>query len=1196
MKKFLALTLTALLLAVVMSVSLFAFNTTAATENVNPKNVIFISDDYSMGDGSGKDAENPLRPVAVDDFFVNETIVYNENNEETNRYGKYYLRTALYQAAEKLVDTGGTIVICGPVSLNASNSHGSSANYKDFTLPTSECELTITSKYNNVDYAKTNGAKLEISAPSYLLMGSPSTFENITIHTTDKDRAICACGNKIVMGDGINSTVPATADGTYYISIAGGKRYGDYTADSHITIKSGTYYMISGSTWGVNRTETAVDAEGNPIQKKDSDGNLMWEQVTVDGVKQDKLDESGNKIPVYQTRTAVDVQTGDVTINLLGGIYRGKVCGTSTFATGVALDGDIYINISGNASLRSWVYLTTKAKFASPGCKGYIKISGGSHGEIAVYGTKDDNAGSLGSFNDPQYNAAESILDVADDANIKNRNNASDNTALLAKLISVWNGTKILYPSSWIIKDTIKCSTSTAGTVVPTTPDTFINGVTKPVGAIFKASFLNKSTQATIADQYIEYDERNTAFKMTFNDAKTTVWYRYGKEAFQSAVLKNYIEAPTLELLGARLKTKGDKQALRFVAEYTLPENATINEAGILALKSYMIKDDAKLTLDGAFGNIKYVANIGDMYTYDGNARFECMVSDINQREFIMDYTAKAYIKYTVDGVEYVAYSDAIVRNPYEMARVAVGAETVEDEATVTHLNDKLIYVSNNFDVKNQYVSDEELAALRKSVVDYMELQANIEWSPKETFAMYNNTGDRTNAEIEAIRGTYGENLAVGVGMAGIFEKGKTYYGMPYTSSSKNWMQTSNFESFNRLMELTYEMEEFTPYDGPQVPQTLAKWNSAEHNSNMLSWMYYNLREEEGYFGGLIGGQDERRVDAYMNYTIIPGSHCSKAVFSAWNVVLNNSTSTSRLTATYRVVPGSNSNVFAVGDYNYKGIATQNNTREVIESNGIVFNVDENDKIQSINYEASKAGLEVMYNAYKSVKPGDGLIHYTDSGHTRMVVDVTYNAENPGASIVKTIECANWSVPFVNTSNGTSAVAGATEGWKQNNSCWMVREYSFDNLLITTYIPSRITELSTGLVDKLSVVMTDTDIANGELNGTIKSNMQIVSVDVTVTGNGINKNETIYLTSNAMHLASYDITKLDLTKRFGLTEGETYSISLKVGTPGYISGYTDATKYPNDVDYDDHIATSYTPTFTTIWNNMAFVAPAALAE
>ena len=1170
MKKFLTLTLTALLLAVVMSVSLLAFNTTAAGENTNPKNVIFISDNYEAigGDGSGKDANNPLVPVPVDDFFVNETIVVNEQGEETNRYGKYYLRSALYQAAEKLVDTGGTIVICGPVDINASNSHGSSANYKDYTLPTSEHEITITSTYNDVNYATNgNGAYLGISAPSYLLMGSPSVFENVTIKTLGEKRAICACGNRIEMGEGVTcalvdpSVDASGSGGAHYVSIAGGKRYGSYTADSNVIIKSGTYAYIAGSTWGVSRTETVKDEDGNPV-----------------------LDESEAEVK----RTVVDVQTGTVNINLLGGIVRGSVCGTSQYTEGVSVNGNVNINIGGSASIRGYIYAANQAKFMNDDAKAYIKLDGGEYGSIRVKSVIDAS-GSIGQYNDPVYDA-EYTLDIADDANIKRRANTAGETKdyLLNQLITNWDGNNILYPTSWL--DEVVCKTNVEGTVVPTTPATFINGVTKPTGAILKADFTNKATSAALT-QFVEYDERNTAFTMTFNDAKTGVWYRYGGIAYQSANLTNYVEAPTVELLGARLKTTGDKQTLRFVGEYNLPENVTVNEAGILALKSYLVKDEAKLTLDGTFGNIKYVATAGNTYVYNGNTRFECMITDINQREFVQNYTARAYVKYTVDETEYIAYSDVIVRNPYEIAKQAVANTEVEETATINHLNDKLIYVANNFDVKNQYVSDEELAALRRKVVDYMEAMANIEWSPKYSFAMYNNTGDRTNDEIEEIRGTTSDGGAIGVGMAGIFEAGKTYYGMPYTSSSKSWMQTSNFESFNRLMELTYEMDEFTEYTGTQVPQTLAEWNSDSHNTSMLSWMYYNLKEEKvlSYVT-----QPELRVDAYMNYTIIPGSHCSKSVFSAWNLVLNNSTATSRLTATYRIVPGSNSNVFAVGDYNYKGIETQNNTREIIESNGIVFNENDSGKITSINYDASKAGLEVMYNTYKSVKPGDGLIHYTDSGHTRLVVDVTYNEANPGASIVKTIECANWSVPFVNPGSSTAATSGQTEGWKESNSCWMVREYSFDNLLISTYIPSRITELSTGLVDKLSVIMTDTDIADGVLNGTIKSNMQIVSLDVTVTGNGINKNETIYLTSDAMHLAKYDITKLDLTTRFGLTEGNTYSITLKVGTPGYVSSYTDAAKYPNDVDNDDHIATGYTPTFTTIWNGMSFVAPAAV--
>ena len=147
MKRFLTLTLTALLIVTVTSLSLLAFNTTAAenTGNANPSNVIFVSDNNTAGDGSGRDADNPLRPVGVDEHFLDVGV------SGSVTYGRYYLRSALYQAAEKLVNTGGTIVICGPVLLDENNTYGSSESNKDFYFPESDHELVITSEYGGVD-------------------------------------------------------------------------------------------------------------------------------------------------------------------------------------------------------------------------------------------------------------------------------------------------------------------------------------------------------------------------------------------------------------------------------------------------------------------------------------------------------------------------------------------------------------------------------------------------------------------------------------------------------------------------------------------------------------------------------------------------------------------------------------------------------------------------------------------------------------------------------------------------------------------------------------------------------------------------------------------------------------------------------------------------------------------------------------
>ena len=1154
MKRYLYLALV-LVGIVALTSAAMAFAPSAASEGYT-KNVVFVSDNNAGGDGTGRNADNPLRPVAVDSFFLD------EDTSNSVTFGRYYLKAALYQAAERLVDTGGTIVICGPVVLDERNTYGSSATNKDFYLPESDNAIVITSKYNGVDYAA-SGAHLTLKSCAHLGIGAPTTFENITIKTEGTSRSIAGRGHKLVMGEGIVCEAKDTTN-TGHVSVYGGSRHGSISTGTDLTVLSGTYSYVAGATWGSVQTKN-----GKP---------------------------------------ALETVNGDVNLKVLGGTVKHSLVGTTLSAHTVLIKGDVNVIVDGGAYIEGEMFAMGKLKsFATAGNEVYVKLgtvtfkntgSGASRfqafrgfGNSSSPDTTEATYGPLGET----FKAANTTIDLAS-AKVTSQKSGGANAfyAFVLATKNINNESYVstsyafsgydsaLYPTAWL---------TAVSASRPVLPAVVVGGVYRPTDAKVTATFSDGSTTYT---QVVEFDERNTAFTEEIipnynSSGKTLIWFRYGGKAYSSLYIEDmgsrYAKAPEVSLLGARLKTEGDRQSLRFVSEYTLSEGVTVKEAGVLAVKSYMLSDESELTLDATFGNVKYVATPELTNEFGGKMRFECDYGEINQREFVQNYTARAYVIYTVGGVDFIAYSDAAVKNPYEMAGRAVKNTVLESAANIEHLSTKLIAVADGYSTAKQYVSDEELDTLRRSVVDYMELMANLEWSPEHSFAMYNNTGDE---DIDDVREqTASGNLIQGVGMSGIFEAGKTYYGMPYTSSSTTTMQTSNFESFLTLLDLTYEMDKFTEYKGQAVPYSASDWKnkgsltwkyavSNKDSLNFSSWMYYNLNGTE-------------KDAAYLNYTIIPGSHCSKSVFSAWNLVLNNTVATSRLTATYRVVPGSNSNVMAVGGYNYKGITEENNTRQIIESNGVVFNTNSSGAITSINYEASD--LSVMYNAYKSVKPGDGLIHYTDSGHTRMVIDVYYNEANPGKSIVKTLECANWTVPHLRMADPQSATSGVNLAVVyDNNSCWKVREYSFDNLLITTYIPSRITELTTGLVDKLSVIVTDTDIAKGELNGTVKSNMQIVSLDVTITGNGFSKNETIYLTSEAMHLAKYDITKLDLVTRFGLTKGQSYNITLKVGTPGYVSGYTDAAKYPNDVDNDDHIATGYTSTFTTVWSNMPFVA------
>lgn len=1153
MKRFLTLTLTALLIVTVTSLSLLAFNTTAAenTGNANPSNVIFVSDNNTAGDGSGRDADNPLRPVDVDEHFLDVGV------SGSVTYGRYYLRSALYQAAEKLVNTGGTIVICGPVLLDENNTYGSSESNKDFYFPESDHELVITSEYGGVDYAETNGAYFKLKTPAHVGLGAPTVVKNITLRTEGTSRIIAARGNRLVMGEGIeciNDDGMAATSGnhTYYPYVVGGTRHNTVPGGTDLTVISGTYGYLSGGSWGTPQKKTVTDATGASVEY-----NHMFDTIS-----------------------------GDINLKLLGGecLYQVRVMAISGY--NVLVDGDVNVTVDGSFKFNEPLMLTQRSSsltgaFMRDDCCVNLKIKGCVFAGSASIEVENRFSGIPTIFNEetqmtehyPLYAPAKITVDLSE-ADITSEVSGKDANAIYNDTITKFQSKgEVLYPVSWL--SSVTCDGQN-GTVKPVIPEgTVVNGAFKPVGTVLSATFNNPVTGKTHT-QLVKYDEQNGAFSLAFDlnydsdgTIKKLVKYKYGTGQYQSAFFETYAEAPEVKLLGARLRTAGNNQGLRFVAEYNLPENVTVGKTGVLAIKAYMLDDLSELNLDEVFGSVKL--DVVNAYEYEGNMRFECELGSVNLRELLEDYVARAYVKYTVNGVSYVAYSDVIERNPYLMAKAATDGETEESDETVSYLKSSFISKSDSFSIYNQYVSDEELEALQRRTVDYMELMANVEWTPAKSFAMYNNLNDEGINDVR--QPTPGGSYVMGVGMTGVFEAGKTYYGMPYTSSSTAVMQTSNYESFRDLMTLTYPR--ITEYKGEKVPSTAWAWILGGRSS-LASWMYYNLTDEE-------------KDAAYTNYTIVPGSHCSKSVISAWNLVTNNTETGGRLLATYRFVPGSNSNVIPVGNYVYKNITEESNTQQIIENNGVVFNTDSEGKIQSINYDESD--LSVMYASFDALRPGDAVIHYTDSGHTRLVVSV-----DKANRIVTTLECANWTAPFLRMSDPQSAKAGVNlANVYNNNSCWKVRKYSYDNLLITSYIPSRLVELQTGLVDELAVIMTDTDIADGVLNGTVKSNMQIVSLDVTVTGNGVNKHETIYLTSEAMHLAEYDITKLDLTTRFGLTAGSTYSITLEVGTPGYVSAYEDNSARPNDVDGDKRIATGYTPTFTPVWENMTFVAPAPLS-
>ncbi len=322
MKRFFALLSIALTLTVVIALSAITFQPAAVDESsvesgmdINEK-VIFISDsaatDGVTGDGSSPD--KPLDPTPVASHLLE------EKTSGSTTYGRYYLNTALYQAADKLKATGGTIVICGTVTIDNDEAFGSGTQ-KAFEFPVSEHTLKITSVYNGVDY-RTN-TKLNIEQKAHFVLNSPTVFEKININVDDAN-TICANANKLVMGEEIT----VTREGSNYLSIAGGHLSDAVYGSSDVTLQSGTYRRVCGATWNA--------VSGDP---KTFTGNV---NLTIEG-----------------TATIEDTITGSTP----NGNY-------------LTFNGNININIKGG-TIRNGVDVTSAKGFGKEGYKANINISGG---------------------------------------------------------------------------------------------------------------------------------------------------------------------------------------------------------------------------------------------------------------------------------------------------------------------------------------------------------------------------------------------------------------------------------------------------------------------------------------------------------------------------------------------------------------------------------------------------------------------------------------------------------------------------------------------------------------------------------------------------------------------------------------------------------------------------------------------------
>lgn len=299
-----------LVLAMLLSLSAIPVCADAGTENV-----IFICDG---AEGDGSSAESPLKPT---------TGNYVEEGSRPERDQD----AALYQAWQKLMALGGgTIVICGPYTLDDSNCQPIGAASADFMMPVeehnSDITITYTSVWNGVDYRETAGAELIMAGKSHLTFPTTTILENLTVRATadNVDHYLCGGMHPFYLNQGTNF-IPYEEDNVdAYPMILGGFRNnntGVKEGNSNIVVDIGNENYV-GNIFG-------IDNGGNG--KHSGDSHITIKSGNVGGIYGDS--RATGQVPLY----------GTIYMNFEGGIYRGLIAGVNIGFSGPA---DKIVNIS----------------------------------------------------------------------------------------------------------------------------------------------------------------------------------------------------------------------------------------------------------------------------------------------------------------------------------------------------------------------------------------------------------------------------------------------------------------------------------------------------------------------------------------------------------------------------------------------------------------------------------------------------------------------------------------------------------------------------------------------------------------------------------------------------------------------------------------------------------------------------------
>lgn len=237
--------------------------------------------------------------------------------------------------AQAALPKGGTIVICGKVTVDAAVTLGA---------------VTLTSVYDGIDYRVTDGAHLELSRS--LSFTGDATLRALDVVAKANGTYLSAEGNSLTVDEDVHCRIfkgnrtedyPALVAGSVALSTS-------LRRDLHLTVKSGTWGSLSGGQFS-----TAADASATRRIEGNVTVDIYGGRFTDDCFVAGKNNLVGNAVwNVYGGEFACSVfgivgeaisVRGNVTLNAYGGEFSGDLRAAQNDLP--TLDGTYTVNVYG---------------------------------------------------------------------------------------------------------------------------------------------------------------------------------------------------------------------------------------------------------------------------------------------------------------------------------------------------------------------------------------------------------------------------------------------------------------------------------------------------------------------------------------------------------------------------------------------------------------------------------------------------------------------------------------------------------------------------------------------------------------------------------------------------------------------------------------------------------------------------------